>query len=97
MLKLKHFGKQIRNTYLNCLNVVLERDGEDQLEQSYEKWRSVTKSQLEKENPTNNKKKRKANWFSRILLRNCLKNTLLKESNTEGKKRWEDEEEDLSG
>jgi hypothetical protein len=57
MLKLKHFGKQIRNTYLNCLNVVLERDGEDQLEQSCEMWRSVTKSQLQKENPTNNKKK----------------------------------------
>jgi hypothetical protein len=37
MLKLKHFGKQIRNTYLNCLNVALERDGENQLEQSCEK------------------------------------------------------------
>jgi hypothetical protein len=37
-------------------------------------------------------------WNSRVKSETASKkSTLLKESNTEGKKRWEDEEEDLSG
>jgi hypothetical protein len=38
-------------------NVMLEQDGEDQLDRSSEKWRSVTKSQGGEDHPTNNKKK----------------------------------------
>jgi hypothetical protein len=38
-------------------NVVLEKDGEEQLDWWGEKWRSSTLSQGEKEYPTYNKKK----------------------------------------
>ena len=38
-------------------NVVLEKAGEDQLDRSREKWRSVTYSQWAEEYPTRNKKK----------------------------------------
>jgi hypothetical protein len=38
-------------------NVELEKDGEDQLDRSCEKWRSITRSQGRKEYPTYNKKK----------------------------------------
>ena len=37
-------------------NVVLEKDGEDQLDRPCEKWRSVTSSQWAEEYPTWNKK-----------------------------------------
>ena len=37
-------------------NVVLEKDGEDKLDRSCEKWRSVTYSQWAEEYPTWNKK-----------------------------------------
>ena len=37
-------------------NVVLEKDGEDQLDRSYEKW-SLTYSQGGKKHPTSNKTK----------------------------------------
>jgi hypothetical protein len=53
-------------------NVVLEKNGEDQLDRSCEKWRSITQSQGGEEYPTYNKKKRKANWIGHILRRNCL-------------------------
>ena len=36
--------------------VYMEKDGEDQLDRSCEKWRSVTESQWEEEYPTWNKK-----------------------------------------
>jgi hypothetical protein len=51
---------------------VLEKDGEDQLDRSCEKWGSIIQSQGEKEYPAYNKKKRKANWIGHILCRNCL-------------------------
>jgi len=38
-------------------NVVPEKDGEDELDQSHEKWSSVTNSQGGEEHPTNNEKK----------------------------------------
>ena len=84
----------------NFLNVVLERDGEDQLDRSCEKWRSVIKSQREKENPTKIKWVN-ASWIGHILRRNCIppapkKSTLLKERKREGEKWREDEEEDFS-
>jgi hypothetical protein len=47
--------------------VVLEKDGEDQLDRSCEK-RSFTKSQGREEYPTNHKRW-KANWIGHILLR----------------------------
>ena len=34
--------------------------------------KSVTYSQVEEENPTHKKKRRKANWIGYILHRNCL-------------------------
>jgi len=37
-------------------NVLLQKDGEDQLDRSCEKWRSITWSQSEDEYPTWNKK-----------------------------------------
>ena len=42
-------------------NVVLEKDGEDQLDRSCEKWSILHEI-----------RKRKANWFGHILRRNCL-------------------------
>ena len=52
-------------------NVVLEKDGKDQLDRSCEKWRNITSSQGAEEYPTWNSK-RKANWLGHILRRNCL-------------------------
>ena len=52
-------------------NVVLVKDGEDQLGQSCGKLRSITESQWAKEYPTNNKR-RNANWIGHVLRRNCL-------------------------
>ena len=49
---------------------MLEKDGENQLDRSCEKRRSVTKSQGVEEHRTNNKR-RKANWIVHILHRIC--------------------------
>ena len=38
--------------------MVLKKDGEDQLDRSYEKLRSVASSQWAEKYPTNNKKKK---------------------------------------
>ena len=38
-------------------NVVLEKDGEDQLDRSWEKWGGITQSQGGEKHPTHNKKK----------------------------------------
>jgi hypothetical protein len=40
------------------LDVVLEKDGEDQLDRPCENWRSITQSQGGQEYPTYNKKKK---------------------------------------
>jgi hypothetical protein len=53
------------------LNVLLEKNGEDQLDRSCGKWRSITQSQGGEKYLTYNKKK-KANWIGHILRRNCL-------------------------
>ena len=50
-------------------NVVLEKDGENQLDRSCEKWRSITQSQV---NILRTIKRRKANWIGYILRRKCL-------------------------
>ena len=52
-------------------NVVVEKDGEDQLERSREKWRSIT-SVKQQRNIVQEITKRKANWIGHILRRNCL-------------------------
>ena len=49
-------------------NVALKKDGEDQLDRSYERW-SVAKGQEEREHKM---KRRKADWFGHIFRRNCL-------------------------
>ena len=49
-------------------NVVLEKDGEDQLDRSCEKWRSVN----EQRNILHEIRKRQATWIGHILHRNCL-------------------------
>ena len=51
-------------------NVVLEKDWEDQLDRSCEKWRSVRVN--EQRNILHEIRKRKANWIGHILRRNCL-------------------------
>ena len=48
-------------------NVVLEKDGKDQLDWSCEKWRVK-----EQRNILHEIRKRKANWVGHILRRNCL-------------------------
>jgi hypothetical protein len=50
---------------------VLEKDGEDQSDRSYEKRRSIEKSEGGEEYPANNKR-RKSNWIGHVLCRNCL-------------------------
>ena len=55
-LKLGRFGKSITYT-LEVRNVVLEKDGEDQLDHSCEKLRSITESLGGKEYPIYNKNK----------------------------------------
>jgi hypothetical protein len=62
--------------------VVLEKDGEDQLDLSCEKWRSVTKSQGER-NILQTVERTKANWIGHILRRNCLLKHVI-EGKTEG-------------
>lgn len=54
VVKNAHFRKYIRNTQ-KIWNMVLQKDGEDQLDLSSEKWRSITYSQGRKEHPTHNK------------------------------------------
>ena len=51
-------------------NVVLEKDGEDQLDRSCEKWKSIRVE--EQRNILHEISKRKANWIGHILRRNCL-------------------------
>jgi len=53
-------------------NAVLEKDGEDQLDQSCEKWRRV-----EQRNILHEIRKQKANWIGHILRRNCLQNQVI--------------------
>jgi hypothetical protein len=49
--------------------VVLEKNAEDKLDRSCEKWRSITQSEGGEEYRTYNKK---ANWIGHNLRRNCL-------------------------
>jgi hypothetical protein len=51
-------------------NVVLKKNGEDQLDRSCEKWR-VLHSVKEERNILHTIKRRKANWIGHILCRNC--------------------------
>jgi hypothetical protein len=51
--------------------VVLENDGEDQLDRWCEKLKSTTISRVER-NILHTKRRRKANWTGHILGRNCL-------------------------
>jgi hypothetical protein len=51
-------------------NVVLEKDGKDQLDWSCDKWRSIRVK--EERNILHEIIKRKANWIGHILRRNCL-------------------------
>jgi hypothetical protein len=52
-------------------NVVLEKDGKDQLDRSCEKLKSTTMSRVER-NILHTRRRRKANWTGHILGRNCL-------------------------
>jgi hypothetical protein len=65
---------KVDHKYLGSFwNVMLEKDGDDQLSRSCEKWRSVSKSKGRKEYPTYSYNKRnKGNWIGNILRRNCL-------------------------
>jgi hypothetical protein len=60
-------------------NVVLVKDGEEELDRSCEKKEALHRVKEER-NTLQIIKRRKANWIGHILLRNCLiKNTLLKD------------------
>jgi hypothetical protein len=50
--------------------VVLEKDGEDQLDRSCDKCRSITQSLGRDEHAIN---RRKTNWIVHILGKNCLR------------------------
>ena len=52
--------------------MVLEKDGEDELDQSYQKCRSIHTIK-EAVNILYTLKRRKADWIGHILRRNCLK------------------------
>jgi len=52
-------------------DVVLEKDGKDQLDRSCEKWRVLLRVK-EQRNILHEIRKRKANWIGHILRRNCL-------------------------
>jgi hypothetical protein len=51
----EHF--YIVDSYIYAWNIVLEKDGGDQLDWSCEKWRSITKGQGREEYSTNNKER----------------------------------------
>ena len=53
-------------------NVVLEKDGKDQLDRSCEKWKRITYSKGGKKYPPKTKKRRKANCNCHILRKNRL-------------------------
>jgi len=52
-------------------NVMLEKNGKDQLDWSCGKWRSIARVN-EQKNILHEIRKRKANWIGHILRRNCL-------------------------
>jgi hypothetical protein len=60
----------INHTATLIFHYMPEKDGEDQLDCSCEKWRSVTVN--EQRNILHEIIKRKANWIGHILRRNCL-------------------------
>ena len=51
--------------------MVLEKDGEDELDRSCRKWKFYLKVGVEKEHPTD-MKQREVNWIGHISRRNCL-------------------------
>jgi len=63
-------------------NVVLEKDGLDQLDRSCEKWTRII-CVKEQRNILREISKRKANWIGHILRRNCLLKRVI-----EGKIKW---------
>ena len=72
-------------------NVALEKDGEDELDQSCEMW-SIIKGQEEKEHKIN---RRETNWIGYIFRRNFLIKRVI-DGKTEERKWRNDEEEDVS-
>jgi hypothetical protein len=63
--------------HFSSWDVVLEKNGEDQLDWSCEKWRCVTKSQGER-NVLQTVKWRKAVWIGHSLCRDCLLKQVIK-------------------
>jgi hypothetical protein len=78
-------------------NLMLQKDGEDQLVGSCERWRSITNSHGGKDYPAYNKRKagRKANSIGHMLHRNCLLKHVI-EGHIKEKVWQEDEEEDVN-
>ena len=78
---------------------MLEKDGEDQLDRSCEKWTSGTQCQGWEEHPTTYIKKRRANWIGHIWRKGCLLKVVIEvkvedrmKVNTEGQNRQEEDE-----
>ena len=77
--------------------MMLEKYGEDQLERSCEKFRSITWSKTEERNVLHTvKKKRIANLMGVILCRNCLLKHLIIGKRDRRIEVTEDEEEEVS-
>jgi hypothetical protein len=73
---------------------MLEKDGEDQLDRSCEKWGSIIWVK-EQRNIVHEISKRKANWIDHILRRNCFLQRVI-EGKIKREYKWqEDEEEDI--
>ena len=79
---------EVPQTFLNAL---LEKNGEDQLNRSFEELKYNSISVKKERNSLHTIKWRKNAWICHIVLRNCPLNTLLRERN----KRWEDKEEEV--
>jgi hypothetical protein len=65
--------RTVDQRHLESFKVVLEKDGEDQLDRTCEKLRSV-KTCRGKENVLHKVNRGKGNWIGHILQNNCLLN-----------------------
>jgi len=63
--------RKVDQKYPESFKLVLEKNGEDQLDRSYEKLRNMTNSQGE-ENVLRTVNRRKENWVRHVLRRNCF-------------------------
>ena len=72
--------RKVNQDYLESFgSVLLEKDGEDQLDRSYKERRSIAKNHGGVEYAIHTINGRKANWIGHILRGNCLLNHVTEE------------------